>query len=74
MKKAAKAKDGSTMRPEYDFSGAARGKYAGRFATGSNVVVLAPDLAKVFPDSESVNRALRALVEAARETVPKAKE
>lgn len=46
---------------EYDFSGGVRGKYARRFARGSNVVVLDPDVAQVFTDSESVNRALRAL-------------
>jgi hypothetical protein len=46
---------------EYDFSNGVRGKYAGRFAQGSNVVVLDPDVAQVFTDSESVNQALRAL-------------
>jgi hypothetical protein len=40
-----------------------RGKYAARFAEGANVVVLDPDVAEVFPDSESVNQALRALAE-----------
>jgi hypothetical protein len=50
------------MLDEYDFSGGVRGKYAARFARGSNVVVLDPDVAQVFSDSESVNRALRALV------------
>jgi hypothetical protein len=54
------------MLPEYDFSGGVRGKYAARYAEGSNVVVLDPDLADVFPDSESVNRALRALAEIIR--------
>ena len=49
------------MLDEYDFSGGVRGKYAGRFPKGSNVVVLDPDVAQVFPDSESVNQALRAL-------------
>ena len=49
------------MLEEYDFSNGVRGKYAGRFAKGSHVVVLDPDVAKVFPDSESVNQALRAL-------------
>jgi len=51
------------MRKEYDFSKGVRGKYAKRFAAGSNVVVLDPDLAKVFPDSASVNDALRAVAE-----------
>jgi len=50
------------MPEEYDFSNRVRGKYAGRFAQGSNVVVLDPDVAQVFTDSESVNQALRALV------------
>lgn len=50
------------MLEEYDFSGGVRGKYAARFARGSQVVVLDPDVAEVFSDSESVNRALRALV------------
>ena len=54
--------NGSEMRPEYDFSKGQRGKYASRFAEGSNVVVLSPDVAEAFPDSESVNEALRALL------------
>ncbi|HEV7397098.1 MAG TPA: hypothetical protein VGN86_11350 [Pyrinomonadaceae bacterium] len=49
------------MLDEYDFSGGVRGKYVGRFARDSNVVVLDPDVAQVFTDSESVNQALRAL-------------
>ena len=47
------------LREEYDFSGAKRGKYATRYTEGSNVVVLDPDVAAVYPDSESVNRTLR---------------
>ena len=50
------------MLEEYDFSGGERGKYVNRFQSGCNVVVLDPDVAKVFTDSESVNQALRALV------------
>ncbi len=50
----------SEMRQEYDFETGVRGKYAARFAAGSNVVVLSEDVARHFPDSESVNRALRA--------------
>ena len=53
------------MRDEYDFSAGVRGKYAARFARGSNVVVLDPDVARAFPDSEAVNSALRALKEIA---------
>jgi hypothetical protein len=50
------------MLPEYDFSKGVRGKYAKRYAEGTNVVVLEPDVAKAFPNSKSVNRALRSLV------------
>jgi hypothetical protein len=50
------------MRAEYDFSGGVRGKYADRYRRGTNVVLLDPELAKVFPDSKSVNDALRALL------------
>ena len=46
---------------EYDFSGGVRGKYAERYARGTNVVVLDPDVAEVFPNSAAVNEALRAL-------------
>ena len=52
---------GDEMRAEYDFSGGQRGKYAARYAEGSNVVVLDPDVAAAFPNAESVNRALRKL-------------
>jgi hypothetical protein len=50
-----------SMREEYDFRGGVRGKYAERFAKGSNIVVLDDDVARVFPDSASVNAALREL-------------
>jgi len=50
-----------TMRPEYDFSGAARGKTAARYAEGTNVVVVGRDVLDVFPDGNAVNEALRAL-------------
>lgn len=53
------------LREEYDFSGGVRGKYAEHYAEGANIVVLDPDVAKVFRDSKSVNQALRALVEVA---------
>jgi hypothetical protein len=51
------------MLGEYDFSGGVRGKYADRFAEGSSVVVLDPDVARVFTNSKSVNQALRALAD-----------
>lgn len=50
------------MRAEYDFSGGVRGKYAKRYAEGSNVVILEPDVAEKFPNSDAVNRALRKLI------------
>ena len=50
------------MREEYDFGSGQRGKYARRFAEGTNLVVLEPDVAKSFPDSASVNKALRKLL------------
>jgi hypothetical protein len=61
------ANDDPDMLEEYDFSNAVRGKHAERYAEGTNVVVLAPDLAELFPDSASVNDALRLLVRAGRE-------
>jgi len=54
------------MRPEYDFKPGIRGKYVGRVRSGGRVVVLEPDVAKLFPDSRAVNRALRALGEVVR--------
>ena len=48
------------MRAEYDFRGGVRGKYAERYASGTNVVLLDPDVAEVFRDPAAVNRALRA--------------
>jgi hypothetical protein len=49
------------MLRDYDFSQGVRGKYARRYARGSNVVVLDPDVAKVFPNAEAVNSSLRSL-------------
>lgn len=60
-KKADRVSEPDEMRPEYDFRGGVRGKYARRFAQGTNVVVLDPDVAAAFPDSAAVNRALRKL-------------
>jgi len=60
------------MRDEYDFSGGERGKYAKKYEEGSNVVVLDPDVARLFSDSASVNRALRTLAEIAEKQAKKA--
>lgn len=53
--------DRDTMRPEYDFSKAVRGLTALRYAEGTNVVVVDPEVLDVFPDGTAVNEALRAL-------------
>jgi len=62
-------KASDTLRKEYDLSrlkGGVRGKYYRRATAGTNLVLIEPDLAKLFPDSESVNRALRLLADTAR--------
>jgi hypothetical protein len=49
------------MRPEYDFSQGVRGKHAAKYAEGTNVVVLEPDVAREFKTAEQVNETLRAV-------------
>ena len=61
MKKGRAKVEADDMQFEYDFSSGVRGKYASRFAKGSALVLLAPDVAQMFPDARSVNDALRAL-------------
>ena len=58
----AKTDSDSDMRPEYDFSGGVRGKYANRFPRGCTVVVLDPDVAEEFTDAASVNETLREVI------------
>ena len=72
MKKATETQPDPDMLEEYDFSKGVRGKYAKRYAEGTNVVVLSPDVAQFFPDSESVNEALRALIKIAHRRTKKA--
>lgn len=60
-----KKKSNSTPQPEYDFSKGTRGKYVSQFTEGTNIVVLAPDVMKNFPDSNSVNETLRAIAKIA---------
>mgnify|MGYP001560837929 CR=1 FL=1 len=60
MKRMRKDQD---MLEEYDFSKGIQGKYAEKFEEGTNVVVIDPDVAKFFPDHDSVNQALRSLTE-----------
>ena len=62
MKKPPSKRRTPEMRVDYDFSGGVRGKYVDRYRQGTNVVLLDPELAEAFPDSKSVNDALRALV------------
>ena len=57
--------DQDEMRPEYDLRGGVRGKYYKQYMEGTNVVLLDPDVAAVFRDSDSVNQALRVLIKAA---------
>ena len=60
----AKASEVPDLPREVDFRGAERGRYAGRYAEGTNIVLLAPDVAEAFPDSESVNTVLRVVLRA----------
>ena len=53
--------DRDTLQPEYDFSKAVRGATAATYPTGTNVVILDPELRELFPTSEAVNEALREL-------------
>lgn len=66
MKKASKpakrARVREDMRTEYDFSNGVRGKYARRYAEGTNLVLLAPDVAAEFPTATAVNKALREVI------------
>jgi hypothetical protein len=54
--------DNDEMRTQYDFSNGVRGKYVNRLTKNQNVILLEPDVAKIFTDSESVNQALRGLL------------
>ena len=57
------------MRPDYDFTGGVRGKHHEAYRQGTNVVLLDPEVALVFRDSQAVNRALRLLIKLAGEEV-----
>ena len=59
------------MRSEYDFSKGVRGKHHRAYQQGTNLILLEEDVARVFRDSESVNRALRLLLELATDEVKK---
>jgi len=62
------------LRPEYDLSklkGGIKGKYTSKYKEGTNFILLAPDVAEIFKDNESVNEALRLLIKIAGETYSK---
>jgi hypothetical protein len=68
MKKESTHKVSDDLRPEYDLTqlkGGVRGKYYREATAGTNLVLIEPDLARVFPDTRSVNRALRLLADTA---------
>jgi len=58
------------LRSEYDFSDGVRGKHHQQYQAGTNVVFLDADVAKAFKDSESVNQALRLLLDLAKRQLP----
>jgi hypothetical protein len=61
------------LRSEYDFSklqGGVRGKYVERYRSGTNLVLLDPDVAQAFPNDEAVNEALRLLLKIAQRQQP----
>lgn len=62
MKKASAKRQGDSLRPEYDLSrtmGGVRGKYYRQAIAGTNLVLIEPELADVFPNTEAVNRAVK---------------
>jgi hypothetical protein len=58
------------MLPEYDFSNGVRGKHYRAYKAGTNVILLEPDVAAAFADSNAVNEALRLLMKVAKQSVP----
>jgi hypothetical protein len=73
MKKKPKSVKSDELREEYDselIRGGVRGKYAERYRAGTNLVLLAPDVAAAFPDAKAVNAALRMLMDVAKATAP----
>ncbi len=69
MKKEVENEMEDELRSEYDFAqmqGGAKGKYVERYRTGTNLVLLDPDVAQAFPNDEAVNEALRLLIQVAQ--------
>ncbi|MBI2805242.1 MAG: hypothetical protein HYX68_09720 [Planctomycetes bacterium] len=76
MKKKAKPTEVDDLREEYDATlirSGVRGKYAKRYHEGTNLVLLAPDVAAAFPDANAVNDALRLLMTVAQKSVPQSR-
>jgi len=74
MKKATAKKNSDELRTEYDLTklkGGVRGKYYRRATSGTNLVLIEPEVAEIFPDAESVNRALRLLADTAESAAGK---
>ena len=71
MKKSSES-DPLAHRPALDFSKGVRGKHHARMQQGTNIVFIAPDLLDTFPDSDSVNEALRSLKKIAARTAKSA--
>ena len=69
MRQKVNPEEGEEMLPEYDFADGVRGRHHEAYQAGTNVIFLEPDLAKVFKDSDSVNRVLRLLLNLANENV-----
>lgn len=71
MRKVSSKSAKDELRPEYDLrtlKGGVKGKYYRQAQAGTNLVLVDPDLAEIFPDADSVNRALRVLRDAANLT------
>ena len=76
MRKKRKSEMDDELRPKYDlhelFKGGVRGKYGGRYRAGTNLVLLAPDVAKAFANNaEAVNKALRLVIQLTKVPVGK---
>jgi hypothetical protein len=66
-----KMENKSDILEEYDFSKGIRGKYTKRYAEGTNIVAIDPDISEYFPDQESVNSSLRSLMSIIKRRFPK---
>ena len=67
MKTKSKGEKADELRPEYDLGqllkGGVQGKYADQYREGTNLVLLAPDVAEAFPTEDAVNEALRLVIQ-----------